>query len=129
MPKINYEEYKIGLIALKYIPILMFVIMLMHTGFLIFGLNGPCADTIAGSAVIPSILILAISNMFKFCYLHKLLTLYSLSIDLCMNFQRYIGFGIYLHFVRYIMFIFGIIILCILIFKFNKYKTNCCVIR
>ena len=129
MSKLNYEEYKIGLIALKYIPVLMFVIMLMHTGFLIFGLNGPCADTIAGSAVIPSILILAISNMFKFCYLHKLLTLYSLSIDLCMNFQRYIGFGIYLHFVRYIMFIFGIIILCILIFKFNKYKTNCCVIR
>lgn len=129
MSKINYEEYKIGLIALKYIPVLMFVIMLMHTGFLIFGLNGPCADTIAGSAVIPSIIILAISNMFKFCYLHKLLTLYSLSIDLCINFQRYIGFGIYLHFVRYIMFIFGIIILCILIFKFNKYKTNCCVIR
>ena len=129
MSKLKYEEYKIGLIALKYIPVLMFVIMLMHTGFLIFGLNGPCADTIAGSAVIPSILILAISNMFKFCYLHKLLTLYSLSIDLYMNFQRYIGFGIYLHFVRYIMFIFGIIILCILIFKFNKYKTNCCVIR
>lgn len=129
MSKIKYEDYKIGLIALKYIPVLMFVIMLMHTGFLIFGLNGPCADTIAGSAVISSILILAISNMFKFCYLHKLLTLYSLSVDLCMNFQRYIGFGIYLNFARYIMFIFGIIILCILIFKFNKYKTNCCVIR
>lgn len=129
MSKLNYEEYKIGLIALKYIPVLMFIIMLIHTGFLIFGVNGPFADTIAGSAVIPSILILAISNMFKFCYLHKLLTLYSLSIDLCMNFQRYIGFGIYLNFVKYIMFIFGIIILCILIFKFNKYKTNCCVIR
>lgn len=129
MPKLNYEEYKIGLIALKYIPVLMFIIMLIHTGFLIFDVNGPFADTIAGSAVIPSILILAISNMFKFCYLHKLLTLYSLSVDLCMNFQRYIGFGIYLNFARYIMFIFGIIILCILIFKFNKYKTNCCVIR
>lgn len=129
MAKINYEDYKLGLIALKYIPVLMFMIMLIHTGFLVFGMNGPCADTIAGSAVIPSILILAISNMFKFCYLHKLLTLYSLSVDLCMNFQRYIGFGIYLNFARYIMFIFGIIILCILIFKFNKYKTNCCVIR
>lgn len=129
MPKINYEDYKLGLIALKYIPVLMFMIMLIHTGFLVFGMGGPCADTIAGSAVIPSILILAISNMFKFCYLHKLLTLYSLSIDLCMNFQRYIGFGTYLYFARYTMFTFGIIILCVLIFKFNKYKTNCCVIR
>lgn len=87
MPKLNYEEYKIGLIALEYIPVLMFIIMLIHTGFLIFDVNGPFADTIAGSAVIPSILILAISNMFKFCYLHKLLTLYSLSIDLSVLFS------------------------------------------
>ena len=54
-------NYKIGLLALKYIPILMFLVMWIHTGLLIFNISGPFADTITGSAIIPSILILAIS--------------------------------------------------------------------
>lgn len=129
MSKINYENYKIGLIALKYIPVIMFFIMWIHTGLLVFDINGPCADTIAGSAIIPSILILAISNMFKFCYIHKILTIYSLSIDLCINFNRYIGFDNLLSIVRLIMFFIGIIIVFILIIKFNSYRDNCCKIN
>ena len=126
MTKINYEDYKIGLLALKYIPVIMFIIMLVHTGLLVFNINGPCADTVAGSAIIPSILILTISNMFKFCYLHKMLTLYSLGIDLCMNFHRYIGFGLWLLYARVFMFGIGLIILTILIVKFKSYRNNCC---
>ena len=129
MSKINYENYKIGLIALKYIPVIMFFIMWIHTGLLVFNINGPCADTIAGSAIIPSILILAISNMFKFCYIHKTLTIYSFSIDLCINFQRYIGFGDLLFILRLVMFFIGIIIIILLIIKFNYYRHNCCKIN
>ena len=86
MERINCTDYKLGILAIKYIPIIMFLIMWIHTGLLIFGINGPCADTIAGSAIIPSILIFSMSHLFKFCYIHKLLTIYSLAVDLCINF-------------------------------------------
>ena len=129
MPKIEYGDYKLGLVLLKYIPIIMFFIMWIHTGLLVFDINGPCADTIAGSAIIPSILILAISNIFKFCYIHKILIIYSLSIDLCINFQRYIGFGDLLFILRLVMFFIGIIIIILLIIKFNHYRHNCCKIN
>ena len=90
MERINCTDYKLGMLAIKYIPIIMFLIMWIHTGLLILGINGPCADVIAGSAMIPTILIFSMSNLFKFCYIHKLLTIYALAVDLCINFQRLI---------------------------------------
>ena len=103
--------------------------MWIHTGLLILGINGPCADTIAGSAIIPSILIFSMSHIFKFCYIHKLLTVYSLAIDLCINFQRYIGFGCIVEEFRILMFIIGIILFFLLLVKFNKYRYKCCILR
>ena len=129
MERISCTDYKLGILAIKYIPIIMFLIMWIHTGLLILDINGPCADTIAGSAIIPSILIFSMSNMFKFCYIHKALTIYSLAIDLCINFQRYIGFGCIIEEVRIIMFIIGTILFFLLLVKFNKYRYKCCILR
>ena len=129
MKKLDYTNYKLGLLAIKFIPIIMFFIMWIHTGLLIIDINGPCADTIAGSAIIPSILILAISSLFRFCWLHKLFTIYSLCIDLCINYERYIGFGVILQPFRVITFIIGIVLFILLIVKFEKYKERCCVIK
>lgn len=129
MSRLNCADYKLGLITLKYIPVMMFIIMWVHTGLLILNVSGPFADTIAGSAIIPSILILAMSQMFKFCYIHKILTLYSLSIDLCINYHRYIGFGSLLQLSRIFMFVVGTIIFILLLVKFNNYRKKCCVIK
>ena len=129
MKRINCTDYKLGILAIKYIPIIMFLIMWIHTGLLIFGINGPCADTIAGSAIIPSILIFSMSHLFKFCYIHKLLTVYSLAVDLCINFHRLIGFGYTLNIFRIIMFILGTILFFLLLFKFKKYRYKCCTLR
>lgn len=129
MDKLNYTQYKIGILVIKYIPIIMFIIMWIHVGLLLIGVNGPFADTIAGSAIIPSILIFSMSTLFKFCYLHKALTIYSLAVDLCINYQRYIGFGDMLHISRLIMFYIGIVLFILLLFKFNKYKYKCCILR
>ena len=129
MERINCTDYKLGILAIKYIPIIMFLIMWFQTGLLIFGINGPCADTIAGSAIIPSILIFSMSHIFKFCYIHKLLTVYSLAVDLCINYQRYIGFGDMLHISRLIIFYIGVVLFILLLLKFNKYKYKCCILR
>ena len=129
MERINCTDYKLGMLSIKYIPIIMFLIMWLHTGLLIFGINGPCADTIAGSAIIPSILIFSMSHLFKFCYIHKLLTIYALAVDLCINFQRLIGFGCLIEEFRILMFIIGTILFFLLLLKFKKYRYKCCILR
>ena len=129
MERINCTDYKLGILTIKYIPVLMFLIMWLHTGLLILGIDGPCADTIAGSAIIPSILIFSMSHIFKFCYIHKLLTVYSLAVDLCINFQRLIGFGYIVEELRILMFIIGTILFFLLLLKFKKYRYKCCILR
>ena len=129
MERISCTDYKIGILAIKYIPIIMFLVMWIHTGLLILDINGPCADTIAGSAIIPSILIFSMSHIFKFCYIHKLLTIYALAVDLCINFQRLIGFGYIVEELRILMFIIGTILFFLLLLKFNKYRYKCCILR
>ena len=129
MERINCTDYKLGILTIKYIPVLMFLIMWLHTGLLIFGINGPCADTIEGSAIIPSILIFSMSHIFKFCYIHKLLTVYSLAVDLCINFHRLIGFGSLVEEFRILMFIIGTILFFLLLLKFKKYRYKCCILR
>ena len=129
MERINCTDYKLGILTIKYIPVLMFLIMWLHTGLLIFEIDGPCADTIAGSAIIPSILIFSMSHIFKFCYIHKLLTVYSLAVDLCINFQRLIGFGYIIEEFRILIFIIGTILFFLLLLKFKKYRYKCCILR
>lgn len=129
MERINCTDYKLGMLAIKYIPTIMFLIMWIHTGLLIIGIDGPCADVIAGSAIIPSILIFSMSNLFKFCYIHKLLTIYALVVDLCINFQRLIGFGYIIEELRILMFIIGTILFFLLLLKFKKYRYKCCILR
>ena len=125
MNKLDCTDYKLGLLAIKYVPIVMFLIMWIHVCLLIIGINGPCADTIAGSAIIPSLLILAISRLFRFYWLHKLFTMYSLSVDLCINYERLIGFGMLLQPIRSLLFIIGTFLFILLIVKFNKYRKKC----
>ena len=129
MERINCIDYKLGMLAIKYIPIIMFLIMWIHTGLLILEINGPCADVIAGSAIIPSILIFSMSNLFKFCYIHKLLTIYALAVDLCINFHRLIGFGYLVEEFRILIFILGTMLFFLLLFKFKKYRYKCCILR
>ena len=129
MERISCTDYKFGILTIKYIPIIMFLIMWIHTGLLIFGINGTCAHTIAGSAIIPSILIFSMSHLFKFCYIHKLLTIYALAVDLCINFQRLIGFRYIVEELRILMFIIGTILFFLLLLKFKKYRYKCCILR
>lgn len=122
---IRNAQYKFALLSLKYIPVFMFVSMWVHTILLVFGINLPIAESIMGCALVPSILILSLSNIFKFCYIHKTLTIYSFIVDICINYERYIGFGCLLNILRIITVITGTIIFILLIIKFKEFRTNC----
>ncbi len=125
MEGIKVLDYKIGLLSIKLIPVAIFLVMWLHTGFLLFNIKLPIADTIAGSALFPSILILSISRMLKFCWLHKSLTIYSLLVDLCINYQRYIGFKHFLFYHRLMYFSIGCIIFICLMYNIKQYFKGC----
>lgn len=125
MEGIKLLDYKIGLLSIKLIPVLMFLTMWIHTGLLLLDINVPIADTIAGSALFPSVLILSISRMLKFCWLHKSLVIYSLVVDLCINYQRYIGFHHFLFYHRLMYFVIGCMIFTYLLCNLGKYVKGC----
>ena len=112
-------EYKLKscILAIKYTPAIMASLMIAHTGLLLLNIHLPIGDIIAGSAIIPSLLLLFLSNVFNFCWVHKWLILYSLLIDGCINFEKFIGFGKYLYIMRISMFYLGIFILLMAVIK------------
>ena len=122
---IRNSKYKFAMLALKYIPLCMFISMWVHTVLLNFGINLPFAESIMGCALFPCILILSLSGIFKFCLIHKSMTIYSLVVDIFINFERYIGFGFLLKPLRMITSIIGIVIFLFLIVKYKDFENKC----
>ena len=122
---IRNSKYKFAMLSLKYIPLCMFISMWVHTILLNFNIDPPFAESIMGCALFPCILILSLSGVFKFCFIHKLMIMYSLIVDLCINFERYIGFGILLKPLRLIISIAGSIIFLILMVNYKEFRHKC----
>ena len=122
---IRNSKYKFAMFSLKYIPLCMFISMWVHTILLNFGINLLFAESIMGCALFPCILILSLSGIFNFCLIHKSMTIYALVLDLCINFERYIGFGILLKPLRLIISIAGSIIFLILMVNYKEFRHKC----
>lgn len=118
-------EHKIALICLKYIPVIMFLLMWTYTIFALFGINLWIADTIVGCAILPSILIFSLSQVFHFCVLHKTLTGYSLTVDILINIDKYFGFGASLLPIQTIVGLIGLVIFWMLLWKVDKFRNRC----
>ena len=110
---------------MKYIPVVMFLLMWMYTIFALLGVNFWIADTIVGCSILPSILIFSLSQVFHFCYLHKLLTGYSLTVDVLINIDKYFGFGSALLSIQIFVGIAGLVLFILLLFKIDKFRNKC----
>ena len=95
----------------------MFLLMWGYTLFAIFGWELLIADTIVGCAILPSILIFALSDVFHFCWVHKSLTWYSLVVDLLINTNKYIGLGLVIYPLKITMAIIGVFLFIALLVK------------
>lgn len=126
---IKSSKYKAGLWTLKYMPVLMALIMYLHVILMRIGIHTQIAMTIAGSAIIPSILIFTMSSMLKFCYIHKTLTVYSLVVDLFVNFNHYFDLGLYSLEILNFLILLGTGILFLLVCKIQVYQKKCCTLR
>lgn len=113
------KDHKIAMLCLKYIPVIMFLSMWGYVIFAVLGLELIIADTIVGCSILPSILIFALSDVFKFCWVHKSLTGYSLLVDLLINANKYIGLGPYTAPLKTIMVILGTVLFIALIIKWK----------
>ena len=80
-------------------------------------------DVIAGCAILPASLILSLSNVFNLCRVHKSLTVYSMSVDLFINIDKYVGWGTMLLPVQTIVIIAGLVLLTLLLSKVKLF-TN-----
>lgn len=116
-------EHKWALICLKYIPIIMFLTMWIYTILALFGYSFILADTIMGCAIVPSILIFALTKVFQFCWLHKAITGYALVVDLLINIDFYATFGAATHIIQIVFIILGLIMFILLLFKIERIKN------
>lgn len=119
------SEHKIALICLKYIPVIMFLLMWIYTIFALFGINLWIADTIVGCAILPSILIFSLSQVFHFCVLHKSLTGFSLTVDILINIDKYFGFGTVLFPIQLGVGLVGLILFIMLLWKVDRFRNKC----
>ena len=126
---LKYSKYKMGLLIIKYCPMLMGLIMYLHAILSYQGIELPIASTLAGSAIIPSIIIFSISSMLNFCYIHKSFTLYALINDLCINYHYYFDFGEIFKLLQLISIIIGTVLFFLLSIKLKMYHIKCCTIR
>lgn len=122
-------KYKLAMICLKYIPLCMFLSMWIHTILLTFGISLFFAETIMGCALFPCILILSLSGIFQYCYIHKVMTVYALVIDIFINYERYIGFGILLAPLKIMCSLIGLIIFILLLVRYDSFKNKCIKIK
>lgn len=118
------KNHKTAMLCLKYIPVIMFLIMWGYTIFAVLGWELIIADTIVGCSILPSILIFALCDVFKFCWIHKSLTAYSLLVDILINANRYIGLGVYVFLIKWVFVILGFILFILLICKHFKKQCN-----
>ena len=126
----NKTEYKITLLCLKYIPVIMFLLMWFYMICAVFSITFPFSSAIAGCSVLPAILIFSLSSVFRFCWVHKTLTIYSFIADVVINLNKYIlGMGVAILVFKWTMMIIGLIIFFMLLFKINQLKSACPKIR
>ena len=117
------SKERICLLLLKYVPIICAFLMLLHVVTLIIGVTLYIAELMVLTIV--TIMILTWSYLFKFCLTHRLASLYTIAVLWCSYHQRFIGFGIYLEFLRIVFLYFGILLFILIAFKYvESYKKS-----
>lgn len=98
--------------------------MTIHCGLLLIGINLNLANFFAGGSIYTTALLLIMSYVFKFCWIHKAFIIYTLLIDICIQIQVYIGFGPLLIPARMAAFIIGVSLFTILGVHFKEYHQS-----
>lgn len=107
------DKYQIAIKLGKYLPIIVAFIMLIHVIMLCLGADERVGENML--VLLFAVMLYCYDRALNFCLLHRLLGVYGVAIDWCINFQRHVGFGSMLVPMRYVMLSVGIILFTLLI--------------
>ena len=125
---IRRVRYKLCLLALKYIPVFSALTMLISYILGFYGIPFTSGPFFCSLSFAPAIILLLISDIFNFCWIHKSLTIYTILASTCISFENFTGSGVLWDYVDLFMIFVGIILFVILILTLKKYHYKCCVL-
>ncbi len=115
------KKIRIGLRTLKYFPMVIALVMLLHVATLVFDKATPTSkalvENVFSMPVAPAIGTIILSKHFGFCNLHRCLIGYSCCVTYCMAHQASVGFGELLLPLRLIMLFAGIMLFIQVVIK------------
>ncbi len=121
---ISAYKFKVSLIILKYVPFLMAFIMWIHVYLLLIGCSYKFAELFVGCTVMPTIILIVMSDVMRFCWLHKCYIIYAVIVDYCINIHRNIGIW-HVNGFRMLLFVLGLYLFTYtLIYKIEKYDDK-----
>lgn len=107
--------------GIKYIPILSTILLTVHVGFLLLGIEEIYTEWLSVLLLVLLVLLMVLLSVrFNFCVLHKLLILYMTIMTCCVCVQRLDGFGDALNSFRIVLFAIGAALSGIAIYKINE---------
>lgn len=108
----------------KFIPVICDAVIVIHIVRLFHGVNSPLTELFAGSSLTALMLYFVSSQIFSFCWLHKLQIGYMAAGSFCIDFERIVGFKTWLVPMRWAMLGLGVIVILLTIVKFKQ--MLCC---
>lgn len=107
--------------AIEIIPPIATAVMVIHDLLLCFDIRLPHAEAIVIAFAV--ILMLLFSYSLGFCTLHRSFILYNWAMLICIHWQRFYGFGSYVHALHWLMLALGIFLIIKLIQRKCKEKS------
>lgn len=104
--------------GIKYIPVIGVILLTIHTALLILDIHE--VVTVCLAEVLLILFLILLSTKFQFCALHKALILYMSLMTGCICIQKLCGFGESLMGTRWLMFIVGVLLIALAIYKRNE---------
>lgn len=121
-PCVMRKSRLITLYFLQYLPVVATLIMTVHCGLLILGVDINIAENAFGFSVLGCVMLLLFSHIFHFCWLHRCFVIYPTLVELCINIKPLGFFDGWLTEARWMMFVLGCMPLIYLLTHFNKYR-------
>lgn len=121
----NLTLFKLVITFLKYYVIIASIIMTIHCGLLIVGINLWFIDIIAGISLGGFIAIFITSYLLKMCNLFRMFLIHQFLVSSCISYNETIGFSDDVAFMlRSFMFIAGLFLIMKLIDQ-NGFESDC----
>ena len=128
------QEYLLTLWMFKYYPVIGSFLMWLYVGLLIFDNHlifdhNITSDSFIGMVCLLFLMInfvlIFVNDVFKLCWLHRVMFVYIGLVGSCISYEYFIGFGSLLLLSRVIVFIIGIILLLYMILHWKRFNKSC----